>query len=104
MRLRVTRTARRDLDAIFDYWARRVSPDTAGRLIYSISDVFPLIAEFPEIGRTRDEIMPGIRSFPSGQYLIYYRKGRGVVHILQIPHGARNQPYAFTQAGRGEDP
>jgi toxin ParE1/3/4 len=95
MRIRFTRNARLDLDAIFDYWAKRASPDIAGRLIYSITDVFPLIAEFPEIGRIGDEFAPGIRIFPAGKYLIYYRKGRGAVHIVRILHGARDQSHSF---------
>jgi toxin ParE1/3/4 len=81
MRIRVSRTARRDLDAIFDYWAKRASPDIAGRLIYSIKDRFHLLADSPDIGRACNEIAPDIRIFPAGKYLVYYRKRRGVLHI-----------------------
>jgi toxin ParE1/3/4 len=87
--------ARCDLDAIYDYWARRASPDIAGRLIYTITDLFPLIAESPDIGRICDEFSPGVRVFPAGKYVIHYRKGRGLLKILQILHGARNQRRAF---------
>ncbi len=95
MRLRVTKAARRDLDSIYDYWAKRASPDIAGPLIYSITDVLPRIAESPGIGRTRDEIAPGVLSFPTGQYLVYYRKARGAIQILHVFHGARGQARAF---------
>jgi toxin ParE1/3/4 len=95
MRVRFTASARRDLDAIYDYWAGRAGPDAAGRLIYSITDLFPLIAKSPQIGRTGDEVAPGVRIFPAGKYLIYYRKGRGNVQILRILHGARDQSHAF---------
>jgi toxin ParE1/3/4 len=95
MRVRVSKTARRDLDAIFDYWARRASPDIAGELIYSIKDRFAILAESPGIGRTCNEIAPGLRMFPAGKYLIYYRKGRGVLNIQQILHGARDQIHTF---------
>ena len=91
MRLRVSRTARRDLDAIYDYWAERASPDIAGRLIYAITDQFSLIAESPDIGRACEEIAAGVRIFPVGKYLVYYRRARGLVTILQIQHGARDQ-------------
>ena len=95
MRLRVVKTARRDLDAIFDYWAKRANPDVAGRMIYSITDIFSLIAESPLMGRACDEIASGVRVFPIDKYLIYYRKERGVIKILQILHGARDQAQAF---------
>jgi toxin ParE1/3/4 len=95
MRFRVSKTARRDLDPIFDYWAKRASPDIAGRLIYSIKDRFLLLADSPDIGRECNEVASGARVFPVGKYLIYYRKRRGVLHILQILHGARDQAHAF---------
>jgi len=95
MRIRIGKTARRDLDAIFDYWARRASPDIAARLIYSIKDRFWLLADSPEAGRLCNDIAPGIRIFPAGKYLIYYTKGRGVIHVQQILHGARDQARAF---------
>ena len=95
MRVRVSKTARRDLDAIFDYWANRASPDIAGQLIYSIKDRFLLLADLPDLGRAVTQMGPGIRVFPVGNYLIYYRKVRGVLHIQQILHGARDQEHAF---------
>ena len=95
MRVRVSKTARRNLDAIFDYWARRASPDIAGQLIYSIKDRFQVLADSPEIGREARETAPGIRVFPAGKYLIYYRKVHGVLHIQQILHGAGDQARAF---------
>lgn len=95
IRIRVSKTARRDLDAIFDYWARRASPDIAGQLIYSIKDRFQVLANSPDIGRAAAEMAPGIRVFPAGKYLIYYRRVRGVLHIQQILHGARDQAHAF---------
>ena len=97
MRVRVSKTARRDLDTIFDYWARRASPDVAGQMIYSIKDRFLLLADSPDIGRAAGEMAPGIRVFPAGKYLIYYRKVRGVLHIQQILHGARDQAHAFRE-------
>ncbi len=95
MRIRVIKSARRDLDAIYDYWAERSSPDVAGNLIYSIADCFPLIAEFPQAGRACEEIADDVRVFPAEKYLIYYKKERGVVKILHILHGARDQRRAF---------
>jgi hypothetical protein len=40
---------------------------------------------------------PGLRVFPAGNYLIYYRKHRGVLHIRQILLGARDQAHAFRE-------
>jgi toxin ParE1/3/4 len=95
MRVRLVKSARRDLDDIYDYWARRSGPEIAGNLIYSITDVFPILAEFPLAGRVCNEILEGLRVFPIGKYLIYYRKERGCLKVLHILHGAREQARTF---------
>ena len=87
---RVSRVANRELDAIFVYWAERTSVETADRLIDSIVDRFWLLGEHPEAGRP-DEDASGIRCFPAGKYLIYYRKVRRGVEILHVFHGARDR-------------
>ena len=92
MRFRVTRTAEEDLDRIFEYWAERASPKVAERLLEAILDRFALLGEFPQAGRACDQIAPGVRCFPAGDYLIYYRRSRKTLEILHIFHGAREQP------------
>lgn len=99
MRLRVSKKAKSELDGIFDYWADRASPDIASRMIYSIRERFDLLLEAPNIGRACDEIAPGVLSFPVGKYVIYFRKLRGIIQILHVFHGARDQALAFTQEG-----
>jgi toxin ParE1/3/4 len=95
MRLRVSNAASADLDAIFDYWAERASPDVAARLLYSLRDRFLLLAESADIGRDFADLAPGVRVFPAGKYLINYRKVRGTLQILQIVHGARDRSQAL---------
>jgi plasmid stabilization system protein ParE len=61
-----------DLDAIWHYVATKSeSLDVADRFIDSIIDRFFLLASHPNIGRARDEdLRPGLRSFPVGEYVI----------------------------------
>lgn len=92
MRFRVSRTAEEDLDRIFEHWAERASPKVAERLLGAILDRFALLGEFPQAGRACDQIAPGVRCFPAGDYLIYYRRSRKTLEILHIFHGARQQP------------
>jgi toxin ParE1/3/4 len=95
MRHRVSADAQRDLDEIFVYWATRAEVDVADRLIDSITDRFWLIGEHPHAGRASEEMAPGVRCFPAGKYLIYYRKTRRGVDILHVFHGARHQVRTF---------
>jgi toxin ParE1/3/4 len=95
MRYRVTRQAEQDLDEIFPYWAKRATPEVADRLIDSIVDRFWLLGEHPDAGRPSEDIAAGVKCFPAGKYLIYYRATRRGTDILHIFHGARDQGRAF---------
>jgi toxin ParE1/3/4 len=81
-----------DLDEIWYYVATASgSPEIADRLIDAISARFFLLAKYPNIGRTRDQdLQPGLRSFPVGQYVILFRIQEGDVVILRVLRGNRN--------------
>jgi toxin ParE1/3/4 len=42
------------------------------------------------MGRERNDIAPGLRSFPVGKYLIFYRLIDEGLEIVRVLHGARN--------------
>ena len=95
MRFRVSKAAERELDRIFVYWAQRAGVDVADKLIDSIEERFAALGNHPSAGRKCDEFAPGVYCFPAGKYLIYYRRQRGLIHILHVVHGARDQARAF---------
>jgi toxin ParE1/3/4 len=89
---RVAPEAEAELDNIWDYVAKESgSIEIADRLIDSIAERFYLLACHPHVGRRRDEdLRPGLRSFPVGEYVIIYRlKGEDVL-ILHVLRGSRN--------------
>jgi len=98
VRYQVSEGAQADLDEIFLYWAKRTSLDTADQLIDRIVDRFWLLGEFPDAGKRADDLARGLRCFPAGKYLIYYRKTRRGVEIIHIFHGARLQIQAVRKA------
>jgi toxin ParE1/3/4 len=49
-----------------------------------------VIGRFPGCGTQCDELLPGMRCFSVGSYVIYF-KGRNPVRILRIVHGAMDQ-------------
>lgn len=97
MRYRVSRGAEQDLDRIFLYWAKRAGLDAAERVIDSITERFWLLGEHADAGKAADDIAPGVKCFPAGKYLIYYRNEQRRTDILHIFHGARNQRQAFRE-------
>jgi toxin ParE1/3/4 len=102
MRYRISDNARRELDEIFLYWAERTNLVIADRVIDEIVERFRLLGEFPEAGRSSDDIATGVKCFPAGQYLIYYRKARKYTDILHIFHGAREQVQAFKKTKKSQ--
>lgn len=59
-------------------------------MIERIVRSFPTLGRFPQMGRSRDEIHPQVRSFPVGSYVIWYRPTPNGVEILRVLHGARD--------------
>jgi toxin ParE1/3/4 len=98
MQYRVSADAERDLDEIFLYWADRASLETADRVVDRITERFWLLGEHPDAGKAAADITAGVKCFPAGRYLIYYRKTRRGTDILHIFHGARDQRNAFKTA------
>ena len=50
------------------------------------------------MGRARDEdLRPGMRSFPVGEYIILYRVQNEDVIILRVVRGNRDLPALFEQ-------
>jgi toxin ParE1/3/4 len=97
---RVSRAAGRDLDDIFFYWVTRAGLAVADRLIENITGRFWLLGEYSGAGRSADDIAPGVKCFPAGKYLIYYRKTKRGTEILHIFHGAQDQKRAFKRSAK----
>jgi toxin ParE1/3/4 len=85
----VTEQAEADLADILEYLEER-SPAAAERLATAIDQRGQLLAEFPKMGRVREELAPGLRSVAIEQYLLFYRVTESAVEILRILHGARD--------------
>lgn len=100
MRYRVSADAERDLGEIFHYWAVRASLEVADRVIDRVTERFWLLGQHPNAGKTVFRIAAGVKCFPAGKYLVYYRKTRRGIDILHIFHGARDQKEAFRKAGK----
>jgi toxin ParE1/3/4 len=61
---RFTVPASRDIESIIDYVADKSSLGAAERLLKKINQKCRTLANFPNMGRGRDELLPSLRSFP----------------------------------------
>ncbi len=90
---RVASEARADLDGI---WYNIVQESgnavAADGVIEAITDRFYLLGQYPRAGRVRDDLRPGLRSYPVGEYMIIYTiEGTDAV-ILYVFPGRRDIP------------
>jgi toxin ParE1/3/4 len=93
MGLRVAPEAAIELHDIWDYiTAQSGHRKTADHAIEAIVDRFAVLARRPHVGRRRDDLRPGLRSFPAGNYVILYRIDGDDVIILRVIHGRRDLP------------
>jgi toxin ParE1/3/4 len=97
------RVTRRPLAAadVLDIWDHIAedSLDQADRWIDSLDEKLRLIATQPPMGRAREELAAGLRSFPFGRYVIFYVPIRDGIDVVRVLHSARDIDAAF-----GEEP
>ena len=98
-RYRLSEAATADLEAIWLYVAEQGGVDAADRLIDAIIAGMRLLADHPGMGRARGDLAPGLRGFPTPDYLdylIFYRRVRGSIDIVRVLHGRQDLPRFFT--------
>jgi toxin ParE1/3/4 len=83
------RAAIADLDAVASYIARD-NPVRALTFIAEIETACTVWAETPLAGRDRSEIAEGLRSFPFGNYVIFYRPRIDGLTVVHVVHGKRD--------------
>jgi toxin ParE1/3/4 len=87
--IRRSALAEEDYRAIWRYIAAD-NPDAADRLLRRIDGKLELYARNPRMGTARDKLMPGLRSFPVGAYLAFYRITAEGIELVRLLHGARD--------------
>ncbi len=91
----ITPNAEKDIDEILLY----ISADNINAAIAfndRLITCFELLADNPKIGRERTELKQDLRSFPEGNYLVFYREWSGIVAIVRVLHGARDLDEIFS--------
>jgi toxin ParE1/3/4 len=94
---RLTKSAGRDVVAIW----KHIGADNiraADALYEMLHGKFSALAASPLIGVAATNMVRGLRKFPVGNYLIYYRVTRGTIIVTRILHGKRQQKRAYGRA------
>jgi toxin ParE1/3/4 len=98
---RLARSARANLQEISDYWAENVGPYVAFQIVNAVMETIVTLSGQPRAGVVADQFGAGVRKFPAGNYMIYYRLTRSRIEILHVFHTARDQRKAWKAKRKG---
>jgi toxin ParE1/3/4 len=87
--IRISPRATSDLTEIWNYIADD-SVTNADAFVDKLDETIRVLANQPGSGRRREELAPGILSFPFGRYMIFYRTSQDAIEIVRVLHGARD--------------
>ena len=85
-RVLFTPAAKRDLESIRDFsfenWGAEKAEDYLRRIFHSARE----LAERPNLGRSRDDVLPGYRSRRVGSHAIFFKVLDGGIEVIRILH------------------
>jgi len=64
--------------------------DASDRFLDLLERKLHLLASRPQMGRLRPELLTRLRSFPVGEYVIFYRPIRNGIEVVRVLNGARD--------------
>ena len=71
----------------------------ARRFVETFRDQCNLIAKSPRMGRSYEELAPGLRSFAIGNYIIFYRPIENGIAVERLLSGYRDLEAIFSEDG-----
>ena len=87
---RLTERARADLIGIYDFTESKFGSYQADAYYAGLIRSFGLLADFPLIGQTVDDLAAGYRRFRFQSHLIFYTVGIDCIEVRAIIHGAQD--------------
>jgi toxin ParE1/3/4 len=72
-----------------------LNPVAAYRFLDGLEKACELLAEHPLIGRPRPELAENLRSFPVGNYLVFYTPAPHGIDVARVIYGGRDLPPSF---------
>ncbi len=82
--------AKQDLRNIWAYFVRVASPEIADQVLGEIDQAAARLGDRPYLGRTRDEVLPGLRGVLAQPYTVFYKVTDTTVEIVRVLHERRD--------------
>lgn len=86
LRIQILETARNQLSEILLYTEREWGQEQ--QLLYSqrFAGIIDLLASNPDLGRNRDDLSMGLRSYPFDSHAIYYWSEGDILVVARVLH------------------
>jgi toxin ParE1/3/4 len=81
--------ARHDLNEIWEYIAQD-NLYAAENMVERIEELCQLLAQHPHLGRRREELASGLRSFPAESYIIFYQPITDGIEVVRVLRASRD--------------
>lgn len=94
--IRIRPKAKSDLADIWDYIADD-SEQRADSFLDLIEEKIDTLAKNPLIGRGRNELVEGLRSWAIKPYVVFYLPLPDGVEVIRVLHGARDMENIFLE-------
>ncbi|MDF5713115.1 MAG: type II toxin-antitoxin system RelE/ParE family toxin [Rhizonema sp. NSF051] len=95
-RYKISQLAEQDLEDIWVYLAQN-NQIAADLQIAKILNRLPIIAQFPDIGKMREDLRDQLRSFPVKPYIVFYIKLDDGIEVVRILHHSRDIDHLFSE-------
>ena len=85
---------------IAELWDHIADDDLAAadRWLERLDKQLRLLATQPLMGRARDELAEGVRSFPMGRYVVFYMPVEEGIDVVRVLHSARDIDALFDES------
>ncbi len=86
--IRRSRLAQQDYRDVWRYIAAD-NPDAADEFLRRVDAKLELYARHPLMGKNRNDLAPGLRSFSVAHYLAFYNATADGIDLVRLLHGSR---------------
>ena len=89
--------AQQDIISIRDYTMDTWGQEQVSKYLSQLEQRFEWLAENPQLGKKRDDVKEGYRSYPEGRHVIFYRITEGGVEVIGVPHQSEDIEHHFSK-------
>ncbi len=90
VRYKLAPPANNDLREIAHYTKEKWGADQAKKYLKELRKALGTLAQTPKMGRLREELAPGLRSFNAGDYIVFYKESKTGINVVRILHSKRD--------------